>query len=56
METLATEKKQSISDLEKQMKRTEQLEIEKKELLFQIEEEKKTLQQVSGNFKLNMLY
>ena len=45
MQTLDTEKKQSLSDLEKQTKRTEQLETEKRELLRQLEERKP----VSGN-------
>ena len=48
-QTLETEKKQSVSDLEKQTKRTERLETEKNLLQFQIQEEKRTLQQVSGN-------
>ena len=45
MQTLDTEKKQSISDLEKQTKRTEQLETEKRELLRQLKEKRP----VSGN-------
>ena len=44
MQTLDTEKKQSISDLEKQTKRTEQLETEKRNLLRQLEKKP-----VSGN-------
>ena len=45
MQTFDTERKQSLSDLEKQTKRTEQLETEKRELLRQLEEKKP----VSGN-------
>ena len=48
-QTLETEKKQSVSDLEKQTKGTERLETEKNLLQFQIQEEKRILQQVSGN-------
>ena len=48
-ETLEKEKNQSLSDLKKQLYRTEQLETEKKELRFQIQEEKKTLYKVLGN-------
>ena len=49
METLETEKKQSLSDLEKQGKRSEQIETENKGLLHEIEKEKKSSQQVLGN-------
>ena len=41
--------KESSSHFKKQTKRSEQLETEKNELLFQIEKKKKTLQQASGN-------
>ena len=46
MQTLDTEKKRSLSDLEKQTKRTEQLGTEKRELLRQLEEKRP----VSGNY------
>ena len=48
METLEKERNQSLSDLKKQMNRTEQLETEKKEMLSQIQEERKSLQSVLG--------
>ena len=47
-ETLEKERNQSLSDLKKQMNRTEQLETEKKEMLSQIQEERKSLQSVLG--------
>ena len=48
--TLNKEKNhQSLPDLKKEMNRTEQLETEKKELYFQIEEEKRTSHEVLGN-------
>ena len=52
-ETLEKEKNQSLSDLKKQLNRTEQLETQKKQMLFQIQEEKKTLHKVLGNLYLN---
>ena len=48
-EILEKEKNQSLSDLKKQMNRTEQLETEKKEMLFQTQEEMKILHKVLGN-------
>ena len=48
METPEKERNQSLSDLKKQMNRTEQLETEKKEMLSQIQEERKSLQSVLG--------
>ena len=52
-ETLKKEKNQSFSDLKKQLNRTEQLETEKKEMLSQMQEEKKKLHKVLGTFQLN---
>ena len=48
METLEKERNQSLSDFKKQMNRTEQLETEKKEMLSQIQEERKSLHTVLG--------
>ena len=50
-QTLETAKNGSLSHLEQSKKQSEQPEIEKKQLLFQLEEERKELQLVSGNLQ-----